>query len=125
MTPEEIQQMKAILETQPPNRRGPSPGVSVLIGLSIAILGNFIGWFANKSTGDIANVTKITQSIEFMRNDLNELKSDFKQRDEDINAKLDKSFTRDEFEREMIYRDSDIGRLKAQIDALHLEIDKH
>jgi hypothetical protein len=127
MTEDEIKffrDMKQELESQRTNRRNPGPWVSVVVGLSIAVVGNFVGWFANKSQGDIESVTKITQSLEYLRTDLQEMKADLTKRDEEINHKLDASFSRDEFEREMQYRDADFTRMRQQIDAIYIEIDK-
>jgi hypothetical protein len=127
MTEDEIKffrDMKQELDAQRNNRRNPGPWVSVVVGLSIAVVGNFVGWFANKSQGDIESVTKITQSLEYLRVDLQEMKADLTKRDEEINHKLDASFSRDEFEREMQYRDADFTRMRQQIDAIYIEIDK-
>lgn len=101
-----------------------TPLVSILIGLVIAIGGNFIGWFANKSTGDIESSAKIIQTLEFLKADVAEIKSDFSKEVESMNRKLDNGFTRDEFQREMSFRDQDYTRLKSQLDAVYLEIDK-
>lgn len=123
MTKDEIQLLAEAMKNDAKGTKV-TPLVSILIGLVIAIGGNFIGWFANKSTGDIENVTKITQSLEYVRADIQEMKEDIRKRDEDINKKLDAGFTRDEFEREMSFRDQDYTRLKGQLDNLYLELDK-
>ena len=103
----------------------------VLTGLSIA----FVGWFASKSSSDIENNTTINKTLEFMQvqqattnaaiNDkLDDMERNFELSIEKINDKLGDQFTREDFNREMIYRDQDTKRMRNQVEEIFDKVNK-
>jgi len=96
----------------------------VTVGCTIA----FVGWFANKSSRDIENVTTINKTLEFMqaqqnttnealKDQINDLKKSLDKTVEGIQGKLDEPrFTREDFNREMLYRDQDSRRIQSQLE---------
>lgn len=97
----------------------------VVTGLVIG----FVGWFANKSSTDIENTTSINKTLEFMqlnqtntnealKEQLDEMKETFEIAIEKINTKLDDQFTREDFNREMLYRDQDVKRMQNQVEEI-------
>lgn len=125
MTKDELVEVMKIARADDERRTGSDLkkwALPVLAGVTIA----FVGWFANKSSADIENVTNINNTLEFMRqqreatdeqlsDDLKDLKNAFETSVEKINERLDKQFTREDFNREMIYRDQDMSRIQNQV----------
>lgn len=141
MTKDEIKELASIIndsrqvEEQKASSSKNKIVTAIAIGLTIAIGGNFIGWFATKSTADVENVTRINQTLEFMqtqqdqtnaglKEQIQELKESLSESVEEINDKLDEQFTREDFNREMIYRDQDVKRLQGQIEELFDKVDE-
>jgi len=97
----------------------------VIIGCTVA----FVGWFATKSTQDIENTTTINKTLEFMqlqqsatneaiKEQLSDIETTFESAIERINGKLSDQFTREDFNREMLYRDQDFKRMQNQVEAV-------
>ena len=141
MGPEDVQQIVAALRasSQPPlpvvnDASKNRVWIAVVIGLAVAVGGNFVGWFASKSTDDVANNTQINATLEFMKtqssahntqikSDLKELKEETKDRLKDIDDKLEAQFSRADFQREMEMRDNSAARLQDEIETLYHKIE--
>lgn len=133
---DEAKELIALMrEDQQQKKNKQTPAIAIAIGLTIALGGNFIGWFATKSTSDVENVTRINQTLEFMqqqqnqideglKGDIKELKEVLEGSIEKINKRLDDQFTREDFEREMIYRDQDMKRIQNQVEEIFDKIDE-
>lgn len=134
MNEKEIQAVVAAIKGQEENSRtsGNKMLAAIIVGLAIALGGNFIGWFANKNTSDVENVTTINKTLEFMqlqqnttndalRGQITELKEQLGEISEKLAAPR---FTREDFNREMIYRDQDVKRIQAQVEEVLDKIDE-
>jgi uncharacterized protein HemX len=134
MEEKEIRAVVAALRNEENETRNPGNKMlaAIIVGLAIALGGNFIGWFANKNTSDVENVTTINKTLEFMqlqqnatndalRGQIDELKKQLETISEKLAAPR---FTREDFNREMIYRDQDVRRIQAQVEEVLDKIDE-
>jgi len=123
MKNDELKELAALINPPQQNNDLKRWLLPVLVGLSIA----FIGWFANKSSRDIENTTTINKTLEFMqtqqattndalKDQLGDMKDTFEKSIEKINGKLGEQFTREDFNREMLYRDQDFKRMQNQVE---------
>ena len=63
------------------------------------------------------------QIDEGLKGDIKELKEVLEGSIEKINERLDDQFTREDFNREMIYRDQDVKRIQNQVEEIFDKID--
>lgn len=134
MEEKEIRAVVAALRNEESEARNPNNKMlaAIIVGLAIALGGNFIGWFANKNTSDVENVTTINKTLEFMQlqqNSTNEALrgqiDELKKQLEIISEKLAAPrFTREDFNREMLYRDQDVKRIQVQVEEILDKIDE-
>lgn len=137
MTKDDVELIVAALKSGEEEKKNPNRNViaAIAIGVAIAVGGNFVGWFATKSTSDVENVTRINQTLEFMGTqrkqadetltaDIKELKESLEQAVQKIEERLDDQFTREDFNREMIYRDQDVKRIQNQVEEMFDKIDE-
>lgn len=129
MTQNELEQIASLLKQ---SQQSPPPFdltrwlLPVLIGCSIA----FVGWFANKSSRDIENTATINKTLEFMqlqqattnealKVQITDVKASVEVVKEKVEEKLSAPrFTREDFNREMLYRDQDINRMQNQFEEI-------
>ena len=121
-------EIKQIVEALKPNGQQNDLKRWLLPVFTGCVIG-FVGWFADKSSTDIENTTSINKTLEFMqlnqtntnealKSQFDDMKETFEVAIEKINIKLDDQFTREDFNREMLYRDQDVKRMQNQVEEI-------